>query len=96
MAARTPVYFVSHGGPNVMFETAHPAYAELQKIGREITQTVKPSAVVVFSAHWQASPGRGSGNKGRVEVSDCVGGDLIYEFVPVPASLPKDKRMGGS
>jgi len=31
-----------------MFETAHPAYAQLQKVGREITQTVKPSAVVVF------------------------------------------------
>ena len=81
------MYFVSHGGPNIMFQTAHPAYAQLQKIGREIAQTVKPSAVVVFSAHWQASS---SGGKARIEVSDCVGGDLIYEFVP-----PKGGRTDG-
>ncbi|KAI7131945.1 hypothetical protein KC352_g31115, partial [Hortaea werneckii] len=54
MPARTPVYFISHGGPNVMEETAHPAYAQLQEIGREITQKVKPKAIIVLSAHWQA------------------------------------------
>ncbi|KAI6985798.1 aromatic ring-opening dioxygenase LigB subunit [Hortaea werneckii] len=55
MPARTPVYFISHGGPNVMEETSHPAYAQLQEIGREITQKVKPKAIIVISAHWQAS-----------------------------------------
>ncbi|KAI7458818.1 aromatic ring-opening dioxygenase LigB subunit [Hortaea werneckii] len=54
MPARTPVYFISHGGPNVMEETSHPAYAQLQEIGREITQKVKPKAIIVISAHWQA------------------------------------------
>lgn len=49
MPARTPVYFISHGGPNVMEETAHPAYAQLQEIGREITQKVKPKAIIVSS-----------------------------------------------
>ena len=47
MPARTPVYFISHGGPNVMEETSHPAYAQLQEIGREITQKVKPKAIIV-------------------------------------------------
>ncbi|KAI7464396.1 hypothetical protein KC357_g7949 [Hortaea werneckii] len=55
MPARTPVYFISHGGPNVMEETSHPAYAQLQEFGREITQKVKPKAIIVISAHWQAS-----------------------------------------
>ncbi|KAI7668376.1 aromatic ring-opening dioxygenase LigB subunit [Hortaea werneckii] len=54
MPARMPVYFISHGGPNVMEETSHPAYAQLQEIGREITQKVKPKAIIVISAHWQA------------------------------------------
>ena len=49
MPARTPVYFISHGGPNVMEETSHPAYAQLQQIGREITQKVKPKAIIVSS-----------------------------------------------
>ncbi|KAI5809901.1 catalytic LigB subunit of aromatic ring-opening dioxygenase family protein [Peziza echinospora] len=34
---KTPVYFISHGGPNVMYETDHPAYGALQRLGREIT-----------------------------------------------------------
>ncbi|KAI7158866.1 hypothetical protein KC349_g4560 [Hortaea werneckii] len=55
MPARMPVYFISHGGPNVMEETSHPAYAQLQEIGREITQKVKPKAIIVLSAHWQAA-----------------------------------------
>jgi 4,5-DOPA dioxygenase extradiol len=52
---RTPVYFLSHGGPNIMEDYDHPAYSKLQEIGKEITQKVRPKAVVVFSAHWQAS-----------------------------------------
>lgn len=52
---RTPVYFLSHGGPNIIEDYDHPAYNKLQEIGKEITQKVKPKAVVVFSAHWQAS-----------------------------------------
>ena len=80
-AARTPVYFVSHGGPNVMFETAHPAYAQLQKIGREITSQVRPAAVVVFSAHWQAG-------RRRVEVNTAASSALIYECAPPPRPPP--------
>lgn len=73
-ATKTPVYFVSHGGPNVMFETEHPAYKALQNIGKEITQKVKPKAVVVFSAHWQAG-------KSKVEVNEAEVTKLIYEYV---------------
>lgn len=54
MPARTPVYFISHGGPNVMEETSHPAYAQLQEIGREITQKVKPKAIIVSAVSSQS------------------------------------------
>ena len=69
----TPVYFFSHGGPNVMYETSHPAYGVLAKIGREITTKVKPKAVVVFSAHWQ-------GGKDTIFVNTEEITDLIYEY----------------
>lgn len=46
-----------------MFDIAHPAFQELQKIGKSITTIVKPKAVVVFSAHWQAE-----GNK-KIQVN---------------------------
>nr|POE79371.1 4,5-dopa dioxygenase extradiol [Quercus suber] len=78
MSKRTPVWFFSHGGPNIMEETSHPAYAELQKIGREITQTVKPKAVVVFSAHWQ-------GGASQIDVNTAMSQGLIYDFYGFPA-----------
>lgn len=69
---RTPVYFLSHGGPNIMEDVQHPAYKKLQEIGREITQKVKPKGVVVFSAHWQAEPH-------TIQVNTAEITDLIYE-----------------
>ena len=56
-----------------MYDTDHPVYSKLQKIGKEITTEVKPKAVVVFSAHWQAS----SHNKIQVNTKEM--NDLIYE-----------------
>ncbi|KXT17158.1 hypothetical protein AC579_353 [Pseudocercospora musae] len=75
---RTPVYFLSHGGPNIMEETQHPAYAKLQEIGLEITQKVKPKAVVVFSAHWE-------GDRDTIEVNTATEMPLIYDFYGFPA-----------
>lgn len=75
---RTPVYFMSHGGPNVMEETEHPAYAKLQSIGKEITTQVKPKAVVVFSAHWQGP------RDGSIQVNNAPLTDLIYDFMGFP------------
>ncbi|RWA03874.1 hypothetical protein EKO27_g11231, partial [Xylaria grammica] len=74
MPTRTPVYFMSHGGPNTMFDTEHPVYPVLQSIGQEITQKVKPKAIVVFSAHWEAGPQ-------SIQVNTALMNDLIYEFV---------------
>lgn len=69
---RTPVYFLSHGGPNIMESFDHPAYNKLQEIGREITQKVKPKGVVVFSAHWQAE-------RSSIHVNTAEITELIYE-----------------
>ncbi|KAI2632852.1 Extradiol ring-cleavage dioxygenase, class III enzyme, subunit B [Xylaria nigripes] len=77
MPAKTPVYFIAHGGPNTMFATEHPVYPILQQIGQEITQKVKPKAIVVFSAHWEAGPN-------DIEVNTAVSNDLIYDFYNFP------------
>jgi aromatic ring-opening dioxygenase catalytic subunit (LigB family) len=58
--------------PNVQYDTKHPVFPVLQRIGREITEKVKPTAVVVFSAHWQAEPD-------SIELNSAVETDLIYE-----------------
>jgi 4,5-DOPA dioxygenase extradiol len=71
--SRTPVYFLSHGGPNIMEDYDHPAYSKLQEIGKEITQKVKPKAVVVFSAHWQAE-------RNSIEVNTAESEKLIYDY----------------
>lgn len=57
-----------------MYEKDHPVYPMLQKIGKEITEKVKPKAIVVFSAHWQ-------GERDVVEINTSENTDLIYEFV---------------
>lgn len=72
MPSRTPVYFLSHGGPNIIEDFQHPAYKKLQEIGKEITTVVKPKAVVVFSAHWQAGS-----DAVQVNTAEITG--LIYE-----------------
>lgn len=57
-----------------MYEVEHPAYRKLAQIGREITTKVKPRAVVVFSAHWQAG-------RETIQVNTAEKTDLIYEYV---------------
>ncbi|KAI8711891.1 LigB domain-containing protein [Fusarium sp. LHS14.1] len=69
----TPVYFLGIGGPNFMEETNHPAYSQLVAVGQEITTKVKPKAVVVFSAHWQAGPS-------TIQINAAEETDLIYDF----------------
>ncbi|KAK4198410.1 Extradiol ring-cleavage dioxygenase, class III enzyme, subunit B [Triangularia verruculosa] len=82
---KAPVYFFSHGGPDVQYNTTHPVYPVLQSIGREITQKVKPSAVVVFSAHWQPE------NVGpdEIHVNNAEKTDLIYDFYGFPPHFYK-------
>lgn len=57
-----------------MYQTDHPAYKKLGQIGKEITTKVKPKAVVVFSAHWQAG-------RDTIQVNTAEITDLIYEYV---------------
>lgn len=77
MSPRMPVYFLSIGGPNFLESTSHPAYAQLAKVGQEITTKVKPKAIVVFSAHWQAGPS-------KIEINVAKNADLIYDFYGFP------------
>ncbi|KAJ5600508.1 hypothetical protein N7450_001575 [Penicillium hetheringtonii] len=81
---KTPIYFLSHGGPNVMYQTDHPAYKTLGSIGKEITTKVKPDAVVVFSAHWQ-------GGDETIYVNTAEMTDLIYDFYGFPDHYYKEK-----
>ncbi len=64
------------GGPTVIENVEHPAYAQLQALGKEITQQ-KPKAVVVFSAHWQGEPK-------TIEVNTAESMGLIYDFYGFP------------
>jgi 4,5-DOPA dioxygenase extradiol len=91
MSPRTPVYFVSHGGPSTMFDTTHPVYPRLQSLGREIKDVVKPRAILVVSAHWQAdigahTSGRPLPNKLAVEINTAPNHPLLYDFYGFPKS----------
>lgn len=74
---KMPVYFLGIGGPNFIENTDHPAYSQLESIGLDITTNVKPKAVVVFSAHWQAGAT-------KVQINVAENPDLIYDFYNFP------------
>ncbi|KAI1176447.1 Extradiol ring-cleavage dioxygenase, class III enzyme, subunit B [Nemania sp. FL0916] len=82
MPARAPAYFMSHGGPSTMFDTQHPVYPILQNIGLEITQKVKPKAIVIFSAHWEAGPR-------DIQVNTATSTDLIFDYYGFPPEYYK-------
>lgn len=66
-----------------MYEPEHGAYAQLEGIGREIAKEVKPAAVLVVSAHWEAAEeeegGKGDGDRDVVEVNFGEEEGLVYE-----------------
>jgi 4,5-DOPA dioxygenase extradiol len=88
MTARQPIYFLSHGGPNACYDTWHPVYPQLNAIGREIVHPkVAPSAIVIFSAHWQSGSGPGT-----IEVNTSPDPlPLIYDFDGYPSHYYKAK-----
>ena len=49
--AKMPTYFISHGSPDVLFETESLPYKSLQALGEEI-KSHKPKAIIVASSHW--------------------------------------------
>ncbi|KAJ4373836.1 hypothetical protein N0V83_002575 [Neocucurbitaria cava] len=78
--SRLPTYFLSIGGPNFIENTQHPAYAQLKAVGHQITHKVKPKAIVVLSAHWQAD------SPNQILVNAAEDAELIYDFYGFPKS----------
>lgn len=78
--SRLPTYFLSIGGPNFIENTQHPAYAQLRAVGQEITHNLKPKAIVVLSAHWQAD------GPNQILVNAAEDAELIYDFYGFPKS----------
>ncbi|KAI8888202.1 Extradiol aromatic ring-opening dioxygenase [Backusella circina FSU 941] len=76
-AMKSPVFFVSHGGPNLLEDTGK-AGEFYSWFGNYLKNELKPKAIVIISAHWQ-----GEGRKGVfVDVSDKP--KLIYDFYNFP------------
>ena len=77
-SSRLTVYFLGISGPNFIENTDHLVFYKLGEIGREITDRVKPKAIVVFSGHWQHEPS-------RVAINVAQKGELIYDFYGFPS-----------
>ncbi|KAJ1921709.1 hypothetical protein H4219_000442 [Mycoemilia scoparia] len=79
---KMPVLFLSHGGPNLLSDDEYPLDEgigkELQRIGKHITEEIKPKMVLVISAHWQAEPN-------AVHINQQQFTPLIYDFYGFPA-----------
>ncbi|KAI9503828.1 Extradiol ring-cleavage dioxygenase, class III enzyme, subunit B [Coemansia spiralis] len=88
-ATRMPVYFVSHGGPNLLDDTEYPPNGPigkgLRQIGSEII-SLKPRGMVVVSGHWEASP-----HALQVNGKAATPQPLIYDFGGFPQWLYKEQ-----
>ncbi|CAO3663083.1 hypothetical protein G6F70_004880 [Rhizopus microsporus] len=74
---RAPVFFISHGGPNLLDNKEKPGDFYTW-FGQYIQQELKPKAIVIISAHWQ-----GEGKNG-IFVDTSEKPKLIYDFYNFP------------
>lgn len=81
-SAEMPVYFLSHGCPNLLDKSQYP-FSEpigkgLRQIGNEI-RGLNPRGMVVISAHWEA--GRSTV---QINGKSAIPQPLIYDFYGFP------------
>ncbi|KAG1445084.1 hypothetical protein G6F55_012089 [Rhizopus delemar] len=74
---RTPVFYISHGGPNLLEDVEKPG-TFYSWFGNYVKEILKPKAIVIISAHWQ-----GEGKCG-VKVETYEKPKLIYDFYGFP------------
>ncbi|KFY69855.1 hypothetical protein V498_10409, partial [Pseudogymnoascus sp. VKM F-4517 (FW-2822)] len=67
-----------------MYDTSHPAYTRLTTLGREITSTIKPKAILVLSAHWE-------GTATTLSINTAPSTPLIYDFGGFPSHYYRAK-----
>ncbi|KAJ1672891.1 hypothetical protein EV182_006283, partial [Spiromyces aspiralis] len=78
--SRMPVLFLSHGGPNLLSDEEYPLDRGVGKGLREIgtyIRNLKPRAILIASAHWQAEPEVIHVNQQQIT-------PLIYDFYGFP------------
>ncbi|KAI9498988.1 Extradiol ring-cleavage dioxygenase, class III enzyme, subunit B [Zychaea mexicana] len=74
---RAPVFFISHGGPNLLEDKEKPGDFYTW-FGKYLKKELKPKAIVLISAHWQ-----GTGKNG-IYVDNSEKPKLIYDFYNFP------------
>ncbi|KAI7901499.1 Extradiol ring-cleavage dioxygenase, class III enzyme, subunit B [Cokeromyces recurvatus] len=79
-----PVFFISHGGPNLLEDQARPGHF-YSWLGNYLKNELKPKAIVIISAHWQ-----GEGREG-VFVDTSEKPKLIYDFYNFPRRYYEEK-----
>ncbi|KAI9310278.1 aromatic ring-opening dioxygenase LigB subunit [Dichotomocladium elegans] len=79
---KTPVFYISHGGPNLLEDKGRPC--EFYTWFGKYLKQLKPSAVVIISAHWQ-----GEGRNG-IFVDTSEKPELIYDFYNFPSHYYKE------
>ncbi|KAJ2842344.1 hypothetical protein J3B02_005608, partial [Coemansia erecta] len=88
-ASRMPVYFVSHGGPNLLDSKDYPpsdAISQgLSKIGSEILG-LNPRALLIVSGHWEAGA-----TTLQVNSKTGIEQPLIYDFHGFPSWMYKEE-----
>lgn len=92
--ARTPIYFIAHGGPPTVLDHTSAARKHWIKVASEIKSLSSGSnpsirGIVFLSAHWQAEPQEVSHDANGILVNTEETNPLIYDFYGFPDELYK-------
>ncbi|RIB28997.1 extradiol ring-cleavage dioxygenase [Gigaspora rosea] len=83
-SSRLPCYFISHGGPTLVIDYKNDEYKFYQQWGNKVLKEIKPKAIVVISAHWEAI--------GEIRVGKFEGETpIIYDFGGFAEELYRQK-----
>ncbi|XP_044731621.1 4,5-DOPA dioxygenase extradiol 1-like isoform X2 [Chrysoperla carnea] len=72
-SSKSPVYFISHGGPDFMYMKEFGGYEAVQKIGKEIKNLPYLKGIIIVSAHWESTPD-------EIYVNTAEHTELIHDF----------------
>lgn len=103
---KTPVFFLSHGGPTFMYPKVDfggepGAWKKTKDIGKFIKNEIKPNFIIYVSAHWQSSGSElveiavpkpiTQASKNPNLIDPEVENELIYDFYGFPDHMYKEQ-----
>jgi len=82
---RFPVYFISHGAPNLILQKQDPTFLFLQNLGQSLQKSHIIPAILMISAHWEEPTFTVTTNEWPETIHDFGGFEDVMYSMRYPA-----------